>query len=527
MKNLKRNSRPRLWNEFPLVLGIFVGFYLLWYFGGAGVLDGTFEGYDWPGYTQNAWMISHGHVGASQGLRGLLHPVLMGNLGELLGNYANAGVIISTCSIGAVIVGCGVSVRVFSGAWMGGVTSILVAALVGVAAASRWSNIYSLLAGMSALGIAFSCLSMRYPRLSICILSGLFTGLAYATDLRGQMFLPLALVAPLLSSASLKKKLLLVLVVGSSFMVGPNIRPWLGAPPAVTAEERILVQQPVVSRWIQQSRDPQLETSCRLVNPREFWRVPFLKTDCAQQLLRHNLTHRLLNYFPFGLGLTWYLFFVMLLPGREGLKGTLRTALFLGGAVGPVVLIGAWTPFANRYIMQFILPIACIVPIAIGRAVLSVSPKKILPFSLCGAATALLYFGWINDFSDRTREQGQTTYSSFNRIAAEVSNRLEADDLYLDCSNHFVNIAILPTQTHSGPPLLNADNEGTRCMSWIFNSPANKEGQVWFSTASDKKIRIRQGNDPNDRSLLGPIVEGSELWELVWEDGAFQLWRRI
>ena len=76
-------------------------------------------------------------------------------------------------------------------------------------------------------------------------------------------------------------------------------------------------------------------------------------------------------------------------------------------------------------------------------------------------------------------------------------------------------------------PILNADNEGIRCMQWIFSKEEAPAGsQVWFSTASDKEIRIRQGSDPNDRQSLTPIVKGSGLWELVWEEAPFQLWRR-
>ena len=77
---MKLLRRKRYIEELPLLVGIAIGCYWLWRLGSAWVLDGQFDGYDWPGYTQNAWMVGQGHVGATQGLRGLLHPYLMGHL---------------------------------------------------------------------------------------------------------------------------------------------------------------------------------------------------------------------------------------------------------------------------------------------------------------------------------------------------------------------------------------------------------------------------------------------------------------
>jgi hypothetical protein len=142
-------------------------------------------------------------------------------------------------------------------------------------------------------------------------------------------------------------------------------------------------------------------------------------------------------------------------------------------------------------------------------------------------ALVLAHHGWNLDVSERFRPSGENTYSQYNDVAATVKSRLGSEDLYLDCSNHFVNIALLPRQTHKGMPILNADNEGQRCLAWIFSSDTpSTGGSVWFSTATDKKIRIRQGNNPDDRQSLSPIVKESGLWELIWEDEPFQLWRR-
>ena len=513
--------------ELPLVLGVAVGCYWLWRLGAAWVLDGQFDGYDWPGYTQNAWMVGHGHVGATQGLRGLLHPYLMGHLGEWLGNYANAGIIIASLSMTLFVAAVGLCVRTFGGPWLGGAAAIVVGGLSGVAQASRWSNSYALLGGCSALGMALACLNMRQARWSTAGLSGLMVGLAYATDLRGMLFLPLALCAPLLAKGSWMKRMSCVVLVWGCFQVGPQFRPWIGAPPEVSSEERVLIQQPVVKRWLQQAQDPELDKACRKANPNTFWTFEFLQTECAQQLVRHNISHRLMTYFAFGLTSTWYLFLFLFLPGRTGWRGVLRGGLFAGGAIGPIVLMGAWTPFANRYIIQMLLPIVCIVPIVVAKLCQTIVPKRLLGWGYGAAAIVLLKFGWEQDVSERFRPVAQNPYDHFNKIVAEVENRLGDKDRYMDCSNHFINIALLPRQTHKGMPILNADNEGIRCMQWIFSQEeAPAGGAIWFSTASDKEIRIRQGSDPNDRQSLTPIVKGSELWELVWEESPFQLWRR-
>ena len=524
MRRLRRNQ---IIQELPLVIGVVIGCYWLWRLGAAWVLDGQFDGYDWPGYTQNAWMVGHGHIGATQGLRGLLHPYLMGHLGSALGNYANSGIVIASLSMTTFVISVGLCVRSFAGPWLGGVTAIVVGGLSGVAQAARWSNSYALLGGCSALGIALACMNMRQAKISISILSGTMVGLAYATDLRGILFLPLALCAPILAKASWFKRGVCILVVGLCFQTGTQFRDWIGAPPAVSSEERVLIQRPVVKRWLQQAQDPELDKACRKANPSTFWTVEFLKTDCAAQLVRHNISHRLMTYFPFGLTATWYLCLGLLLPGRAGWRGVFRGGLFAGAALGPIVLMGAWTPFANRYIIQLLLPIVCIVPIVLGKAAQHILPKKLLAWGYVPLALGLLKFGWELDASERFRPVAQNPYDHFNTIVSAVRERLGENDLYLDCSNHFINIALLPKQTHKGMPILNADNEGTRCMQWIFSTQeAPAGGAIWFSTASDKKIRIRQGTDPNDRQSLTPIVKGSELWELVWEESPFQLWRR-
>ena len=524
---MKLLRRKRYIEELPLLVGIAIGCYWLWRLGSAWVLDGQYDGYDWPGYTQNAWMVGQGHVGATQGLRGLLHPYLMGHLGEWLGNYANAGVVIASASMTFFIASIGLCVRTFGGPWLGGATAIVVGGLSGVAQASRWSNSYALLGGCSALGIALACVNMRQARWSISACSGIAVGLAYATDLRGVLFLPLALCAPLIAKGPWMRRLGCVLLVWGCFQIGPNFRSWIGAPPAVSSQERILIQQPVVKRWLQQAQDPELDKACRRANPNTFWTAEFLKTDCAQELVRHNISHRLLTYFPFGLASTWYLACFVFFPGRDGWRGFFRGALFAIGAVGPVLVMSALTPFANRYIIQMLLPIACAVPIACAQISRTLVPRRLTGWAYFAIAFVLLKFGWEKDASDRYRPVAQNPYDHFNRIVKAVESRIGVDDLYMDCSNHFVNIAMLPKQTHKGMPILNADNEGIRCMQWIFSKEEAPVGsQVWFSTASDKEIRIRQGSDPNDRQSLTPIVKGSELWELVWEEAPFQLWRR-
>ena len=137
-----------------------------------------------------------------------------------------------------------------------------------------------------------------------------------------------------------------------------------------------------------------------------------------------------MTYFPFGLAATWYLAFCVVLPGRNGWRGLLRGALYAGGAVGPVVVMAALTPFANRYIIQMLLPIACAVPIACAQLFRTVTPRRLEGVVCAVLAFGLLKFGWEADVSERFRPVAQNPYDHFNRIVKEVEDRIEDEDLF-------------------------------------------------------------------------------------------------
>ena len=115
-----------------------------------------------------------------------LHGFCVAKLGNWIGSYNNAAILISSLSIWSVMFACAQTVRMWCGSIAGGATALLIAMSVPVADASQWGNLYPMLAGGIALCVWAS--SKIWVDRRGLILAGLIGGYAWAIDPRALPF---------------------------------------------------------------------------------------------------------------------------------------------------------------------------------------------------------------------------------------------------------------------------------------------------------------------------------------------------
>ena len=97
------------------------GWALLWRYGSAFVLEGpaAVEGYGWPGYLNNAWMVFHRQDVGFDRFRLPLHGWLVGAAGEPLGSYVDGAVVVSSVSMGLAVAAAALAApaRPWAGPW--------------------------------------------------------------------------------------------------------------------------------------------------------------------------------------------------------------------------------------------------------------------------------------------------------------------------------------------------------------------------------------------------------------------------
>ena len=124
---------------------------LLWWRGEAWVFDGEGQGYRWPDYIYNAWVIDLKASRLYDPFRNPLHGFCVAKLGAWMGSYNNAAILISSLSIWLVVFAGAQAARLWVGAFGGGAVALLIAMSFPVADASQWANLYPMLAGGIAL----------------------------------------------------------------------------------------------------------------------------------------------------------------------------------------------------------------------------------------------------------------------------------------------------------------------------------------------------------------------------------------
>lgn len=479
----------------PLWLGISIGWWLLWYQGSAFVLSDDFHGYGWPGYVVNAWSIVHQVDAGYDAFRQPMHAWMLGTLGEALGSYPHAAVLLSSASMALLVLATGVIASLLAGPWAGGLAAAILPTVAATALSARAANHYPLQSALAASGVALALwASQRRAPIWRAALAGLVTGLAVAVDGRMVLF---ALVAV---GILLLQRPLRVIAFVAMIWIGPQVGEQFRLPsqPTGSARELLIKQRPVLLRWAQTSNNPELIAACQFEPPNVLPSIEALQRPCAQAMWRHNIHRVMPQHVPFGRLLTAVAFGVALIP--IGLRSWRRNALaswWMLGAGVPLALQALWVPYPDRYVLPWAAFLATIVPIALAK----IRPRMLIPIAIISTGV----WAWNTDPTDRTARHGH----SINRIYQQRRDArwtvapLINTDPFLDCSGLFVSVSLLP-QVTSDPPMLKTNTQ--RCEAWIASPPAN----AWLAT--------------NSKDHLAAAAQDAG-WHRVYMSTALQVWQ--
>ncbi|MCK6523438.1 hypothetical protein L6R49_18655, partial [Myxococcota bacterium] len=393
-------------------------------------------------------------------------------------------------------------------------------------------------AATSALALASAAALARWPSAPLAALTGVLAGVSFATDDRGVMMLPgcVGLLALAVWRAEGRRIAVLTLAVALALPVGQRLAYGFGQLPfkELTVEQKRVIQQDVVARYIQNSRDPTLITTCAAVPSSKLLTKEFLDEPCAEATLRHNLTDPMRRHLPLGLTLGLGLLPFVLLPGGRRLGGVVEG---LCGVILPALAFGAllvFTPMPDRYLLQLGVLAAAGPSVGLARlgeglgAALRAALGERLPSWTGEAIGAALLLGvgiWATraDPADRhslSATQLDAAYVSWNEAANAARARVQPGDTLLDCAAHSVNLALLPQVTWTGP-MANLwqdtvqDDVAALCEPYL-QAPTG-DGSRWAVVAS------RRPDSPDPRAQqnftrLWSLVNEPTRWEIVWQN---------
>lgn len=466
-----------LFRELPFLLGLAVGAYLLWRWGWAFVLDGQVEGYHWADYLENAWMVVHRVDLGYAPYRYPLHGGLVGLLGEALGSYANAAILVSSVGALGLVAGAGLVGRALGGPAAGGLAAAWLPTVQVTLTSPRWGNLYTALAGASGLALGLGAAVARWPHPALAVAAGVAGGVAWGIDPRGLALVPAAGAFVLLGAARLpgwRKRAVLVLAFVLPLCIGPVSKRalWLEtrAPPG--AVQQLQFQRKVFLRWATRGHlDTGMPAACHDEDPRALPSLAAVQTDCAVEMARFNWGRAIPRQLPAPALLVALLSVGCLAPRR----GEPRTAVAEGAAllvlgVGPLAAFSLWMPFPDRYLLQFAVPLCAVAPVGLVR-VAGAAPRLVAPG--LAAMAAALTFGLAWQADPTTRFSRTTTRQSpevllHNAAAGAVGERLGDGRSFLDCADLHLPARWLP-RLLADPPMMELDD--ARCLTWLA-SPA-------------------------------------------------------
>lgn len=516
------------------MVGVVVGWALLWWHGRAFVFEGpaAVEGYGWPGYLNNAWMVANRQDVGYDLFRLPLHGAVVGGLGELLGSTVSAAVAVASLGMGLAVVAAALLGATLSGPWAGGAAAVLLVLVSHNTDAARWANSYPLQAGLGGAALALGALSARHPRLGSAVAGGVLGCLAAAVDGRAGL---LALGAACLSVLALvEAPRWRTALVPAAFALGLALSPGVTAALDVTGgalpplHEKVEFQRGVALRWASMARDRSgqpdraLQAACAGQPSLERPSLEALQRPCAREMARYNLQSVLPRHAPAGVVVTLVLGLGLLLPGRQGWRGSLRGLGVLAVALVPLALELRWVPLPDRYVVPRAVLLAVLAPAGAARAAATLPGRFRLGMG-AAACLGLVAWGVWGDPSGRHAPTAlqQSTHLAEQRAAiAAVQASWDGGPL-LDCSAQYVQTALLPAVLGPRPPLLRLE-EGSRCLDWVAQAPVGG----WLLADRKHDLRVHApGSRPRTLRLDAALLE-SAGWEIVVEQPHFQAWRR-
>lgn len=460
--------------EIPLLAGIIAGCMGLWWHGRAFVPMVWPAGFDWERYLRETWAYMHPGTMNSTWLEPL-YSYILGHLGPYYG-WAWTGILISSVAAVMVVVGAGLLGRALSGPWAGAVAAISIPLTPQLAAAARWVNLYPLLSGTTALGLAGAVGLARWRTWPWAVLAGVGSGLAWAIDGRTVTLLPGLILLALTGVVGVPqrwKQVLLLGLFGAGLSIGPVSQTMLRVVPREGTAEVAEILRGIELSKLRNSPNNALRTACAN-EPSGMVSLDGLIQPCAIALQADN-AERVDDGLPWGLSLTLGLFLLALLPGNGGRRQSWIAAIALIPFLAMTLVMSRWIIVTPRYMMQIAAPAAVVVPVAaaqLWRTLLRGRQLNRLAFLAPMAIGAWLIWSGPSHEAIPPLE-ASSTYKMMAPVVSLIENEMGPDDVLLDCSESHIEVAVLPRVLHGG----SQNHEGhdwARCASWL----KDPEGQA-------------------------------------------------
>jgi len=520
----------RILRELPLAIGVGLGWLWLWLAGQAFVLDGRMEGYGWSGYVRNAWSVHRGMSESYDYFRAPLHGWLLGGLGEGLGSYADAAILLSSLCVAGMVLSAGLIGRAMVGPWVGGLAAAALPLTANTAHAARWANSYPVIAVTTGGSLAAALLLARSPHPALALLTGALTGLAWAADGRGLVAIPPAVFLMLLAVWSVKgrQRWLIPAALAVGLLAGPGVKvavDWDSTAVPSTAE-KVTAQRGVVHRWIHQSADDDLMAACGALPTEALLTRAYLSDPCAAAMVRYNHDRKIPRHLPLG-GLAAFGVLAML-PGGRGWRGVGEGGGVLVAVCG-LLTLATLTPLADRYLLQFAVLLTVLAPVGVGRLLHTLAPARARPWLSAAAMLAMGAWAWQTDPTGRhmpTALQSNQEKSRMEDFRQTLRDHVGPQTPFLDCSNQHIALSMLPRIPQAGFlflnfPILRTD-DAAACLFWISEPPSPRA-----LIAVDRQRMLRAGRSrDSEKVLLSAVLEDSGAWAVRLSEGSVEVWEQ-
>lgn len=506
--------KKRLTEEWPLWVGLAGGLVILCRhaFGDLNIPAGS----DWGVYLRAAEHVWYPQRDTTfPDWRTPAYAYLVGALGDDMG-YVRAGQLLSSVAALLTVIAAAMAGRALADSWAGGLSALVCAAMVPVAHGAHWVNHYPLLGASSGLALATGVMACRKPHLLLGLVSGACAGASWALDLRGFAVVPaaglLCALGCLVQDRSwrhrLSTPLFFLVAVGGMHIAATQLSERVGTR-LMPLEQQVLNQRELTLDWNTWERGPQvdaLRTTCADAQP-ELLDIRKLGSPCAKKMFEVNLGRlQAANSLPPSSTLI-LLLATLCLPAAWGWRSLAAQGVFFGV---PIVVIGlgaAWVTYWDRYVLQFAVPIAALVPVACALTG-SWLGKRAKRAEIGSKLGTLVTVGWLLLVWPMLTKDLVGAPTLRERIPGDLAQwaaeRIGEEDTLVDCTGLGINQFLLPNRV----PLVEFVNQPTGCTDYLRRTAADP-GNVWVIA------RHMSGND--QQRGVERVIEPQALTELGWQ----------
>ena len=501
------------WTEAPWIVGVLLGLVGLWWRGHAFVPTPYISAYDWMEYVPSAWMVTHGvDLGGYATWRNPLYPAILGHVGEVIG-YNEATWLLSSIAMSLVVISAGLGARALAGPWAGMLAAVTVPLINPWAEASRWATLYPMLTAATGAALALGAAFARWGHPLAAFGAAAAAGLALGIDFRG-IVLVLAVLALMAVHLTQKRDIRPVGIALVLMALGPLSNSLLSVSNQKQTATAVGTQRALEVKLAVESGDIELSRACRDEPTDQIYpSLSTLRRPCAWAFLADNLD-RFKDQAPFGVGATLFALPLLLLGGGRGWRASLAAVLVFGAGFGAMGIMAVWARLNVHHFVQFAVPIAMVVPVALGRLVHTLAfPKLRSPLKAITAVTAAIYLllggPWAGKPIDDLAKGTQNPMLGKMLGGVDMHFDAKAGDILLDCSGHGVEAALLPRRLNPSTPNFKPSINNPRCQSWI-QQPPSSTGRAWLFTREEPGF-----SEPPSPSWV--VVE-------AWVDGPRKTW---